>query len=404
MADITIGFVPRDRFCKAAESLTSILEFTERPFHLVVVDTGAPPVIRQAVDELLLGQARATVLRPDGTISSNRARNIVIGQTTTEFLCLIENDCIVEPGWLEYLHAACVDHPADVVAPLLFEPRGAASKVHFDDRLGSIRRQQGGKLEILSRATPLEADRTAERRPTDFVEMHCLFFRRSVFERIGPFDDAQHGSRAEVDLSLALWVAGVPTVLEPRSRVTFLAPPPVHPDERDHYLRYWDLDGASADHRAIEARWNLVECPSAIGFVKGRRRLAEETPDVQLRRRADDVAAVDLIAREIDRYVPEDDTLILVDEAQWVAGDVVGARRAFPFLEHDGQYWGAPTDDATAISEFERLRRSGASFIVFGWPAFWWLDHYQGFSSHLRSNFHCVLRNERVLIFDLRRG
>ena len=77
-----------------------------------------------------------------------------------------------------------------------------------------------------------------------------------------------------------------------------------------------------------------------------------------------------------------------------------GSTSCVSFLEHDGHYRGAPTDDATAISEFERLRRSGASFIVFGWPAFWWLDHYQGFSRHLRSNFHCVLRNERVT--DLR--
>jgi hypothetical protein len=39
---------------------------------------------------------------------------------------------------------------------------------------------------------------------------------------------------------------------------------------------------------------------------------------------------------------------------------------------------------------------------VFGWPAFWWLDHYAAFHRHLRERFRCVLRNERLVVFDLR--
>ena len=67
-----------------------------------------------------------------------------------------------------------------------------------------------------------------------------------------------------------------------------------------------------------------------------------------------------------------------------------------------GQYWGAPPDDATAIKELERLQRSGASFMVFAWPAFWWFDHYPGLCEHLRSKFRCVLENERLVALDLR--
>jgi hypothetical protein len=73
-----------------------------------------------------------------------------------------------------------------------------------------------------------------------------------------------------------------------------------------------------------------------------------------------------------------------------------------PFLERNGQFYGPPSDDATAISELERLRVAGASFIAFAWPAFWWLDYYSGLHQHLRSNFRCVLENDRVVLFDLR--
>ena len=48
------------------------------------------------------------------------------------------------------------------------------------------------------------------------------------------------------------------------------------------------------------------------------------------------------------------------------------------------------------------MRGEGAGFVVFAWPAFWWLDCYPRLRSHLRSNFPCVLQNDRLIVFDLR--
>jgi hypothetical protein len=90
-----------------------------------------------------------------------------------------------------------------------------------------------------------------------------------------------------------------------------------------------------------------------------------------------------------------------VDENQWGASPLTD-RRAIPFLEQDGQYWGRPEDDETAIRELERLRLAGPAFLAVGWPAFWWLDFYTAWHRHLRSNFRCVLENERLVVFDLR--
>jgi predicted O-methyltransferase YrrM len=106
--------------------------------------------------------------------------------------------------------------------------------------------------------------------------------------------------------------------------------------------------------------------------------------------------------REITPIIPPGDMFILVDGGQWGDDGVVSDRRHVPFIEHEGQYWGPPPDGATAIRELERLRRAGAGFIVFVWPAFWWLDHYTEFHCHLRSKFRCVLDNDRVVMFDLR--
>ena len=108
-----------------------------------------------------------------------------------------------------------------------------------------------------------------------------------------------------------------------------------------------------------------------------------------------------LAAQEIRALVPREETLILVDEDRW-GDEAITGRHIIPFLEQAGQYWGPPPNDDTAIGEFERLRKSGASFIVFAWPAFWWLDYYSGLRQHLLSQFRRVLENERLVVFDLR--
>jgi len=104
----------------------------------------------------------------------------------------------------------------------------------------------------------------------------------------------------------------------------------------------------------------------------------------------------------IAALIPPGDTLILVDGNRWGINKVIAGRRVIPFLERNGEYWGSPPDDQNAISELERLRQSGANFIVFGWPSVWWLDYYSGFALHLYSGFRCVLQSPKLVVFDLR--
>lgn len=106
------------------------------------------------------------------------------------------------------------------------------------------------------------------------------------------------------------------------------------------------------------------------------------------------------VAEDIDALIPTDVPFVLVDDDNLGMRPGPG-RRPIPFLERDGNWWGAPADDRTAIAELERLRESGARFLVFAWPGFWWLDHYRGFADYVETRFERVVATEDLLIFDL---
>ena len=105
---------------------------------------------------------------------------------------------------------------------------------------------------------------------------------------------------------------------------------------------------------------------------------------------------------EVTRVIPALSTFILVDEDQFATNGTFAGGRAIPFVEQDGAFYGLPTDDEQAISELERLRAHGASFVVFVPPTFWWLDYFVGLRHFLRTRFTCRMATEHLIVFDLR--
>jgi glycosyltransferase involved in cell wall biosynthesis len=105
---------------------------------------------------------------------------------------------------------------------------------------------------------------------------------------------------------------------------------------------------------------------------------------------------------EIKALVAENNSFILLDENHLSLSNEIAGRKIIPFVEKDGVYWGLPPTDFDAIEEIEKQKHNGATHIFIGWTTFWWLDHYKEMNNYLKSNYRCVLNNERLIAFDLR--
>jgi serine/threonine protein kinase len=174
--------------------------------------------------------------------------------------------------------------------------------------------------------------------------------------------------------------------------------------EPEASLRIKDLNAL----RILFASAPMVGTERAAGTEAYRQVIAQLLEQIskrnqQLKRSAQDewLHEIYLMTQDLASVIPLGTSFILVDDDE-LRDECTTGGWAIPFLEEAGDYGGAPEDDETAIRELERLRALGAGFLVFAWPAFWWLEYYAEFHRYLRSTYRCLLENERVVIFDLR--
>jgi SAM-dependent methyltransferase len=101
---------------------------------------------------------------------------------------------------------------------------------------------------------------------------------------------------------------------------------------------------------------------------------------------------------ELLTVTPEGAHILLVDNALFGELPPIG-RVVEPFPQRGGVYGGPPSDSQAAMEELKSRVAEGADTIAFGWPAFWWLEHYGEFASYVREHFNETLHNQRWVVF-----
>ncbi len=274
---VTIGIVQRERFSVTRESLESLYASTSVPFELINVDAGSPRHVRRYLESQASARGMQLIQRPR-YISPNSARNLVLARATTPYLVLADNDVIFAPGWLDALLACADATGADVVTPLICIGRPVHTRIHVAGGQTTIL-EEGGvrRFKEVQRfeGTPVASVRDRlVREPTELAEFHCVFVRRSLFDRIGPFDEALLSMSEHLDFSLTVRHAGGSILFEPRALVTYQAPPPVALTDVPYYTLRWSDAWNIASEQHFHRKWDLTYDDHVVRFGVYHRRLA----------------------------------------------------------------------------------------------------------------------------------
>ncbi|HLH28890.1 MAG TPA: glycosyltransferase family 2 protein, partial [Acidimicrobiales bacterium] len=183
---------------------------TAASYELIIVDNASPP----ETIELLRSIDDATVIFNDRNVGFGPGANQGALHATGTYVCILNSDAFVEPGWLPPLIEALEQDPtAGAAVPRL---------LHIDGRLQEAGGVVGcdGSTRALGDGDDPEALPYRFRRYADYGSAACLVMRRRVFAEVGGFDPAYPlGYCEDVDLCFALGERGLKTVYEPRSRV-----------------------------------------------------------------------------------------------------------------------------------------------------------------------------------------
>jgi len=85
---------------------------------------------------------------------------------------------------------------------------------------------------------------------------------------------------------------------------------------------------------------------------------------------------------ELNKITANDALIVAVDGGN-PAIFYYAKRKGWHFLEQNGVYGGNPKNSQRAISDLERLRRQGATHLVFTTNTFWWSQSYPELTQHL---------------------
>lgn len=265
LPNVAIVVIQRERYSPTLGCLSQLLRVTRYPFHLIYVDGNSPPPIHDYLQRMAKRHFNLKLIRLDRHLRVNEARNYALAMLPeVDYVLFLDNDVLVEPGWLERLVNAATQEQADLVTPLVLEgpSQTEAQQVHIAGLQLSLVSQADGRR-CLAQQQPLHHQPLPTwpllRKVCDGTESHCFLVRRDRLAtlRFDPLVDEPFGY---LDLSLQLQQQGLKVVLEPGARVTFLNPrfdPRFEPSDLPLHCFRWNERSLQETRGYMVCKWNL---------------------------------------------------------------------------------------------------------------------------------------------------
>ncbi len=225
MPKVTLIVGPRERFSYTQACLDSIYQNTDYPFDLVFVDVCSPKPVARYINQKAKEKS-FKVIRTQRYISPNQARNVglryVLKKADSQYVVFIENDVIVQKGWLTKLLLCAEETGAAVVGPLtcigqpvhqVIHNAGGRSYIKKDEKQGQPRRRIKQSAFLTGKAVA-EVPTELRRIQCDYVEFHCMLastvlFETDTFQKTGGLlDEGMMATREHIDFCFMVTEAG----------------------------------------------------------------------------------------------------------------------------------------------------------------------------------------------------
>ena len=349
--------------------IESVLACTEYPgYELIVVDNASSDGTPEYLRELSNANPQVRVVLNSHNAGFARACNQGAALAEGDVLVLLNDDTLVNPGWLPRLIAPLRD-------PQIGLCGAVTNRIGNEAEIPTSYRTWGEMLEFARERARTHAEVASD---IGTVTMFCLAVRRDAFERIGPLDQ--------------------------RFEVGMLEDDDYSRRARDAGYRLVCAEDAFVHHFGETSFGKLVPTGRYGELLEENKRRFEEKwgePWQPYQRRADpDYEGLrDRIRELVADAIPAEATVLVVSK-----GDVelleLGGRRTRHFPEAEDGTWAGhhPADSSEAVATLEAMRADGGEFIVFPRTGMWWLQYYGGLQEHLERSYDAVVRDEDVCV------
>jgi GT2 family glycosyltransferase len=261
----TVVVAPRDAYEHNLRCFDRLLECTPAPRRIVYVDGGSPEPL---ASELAARAAAADValLRTERVLTGNEGRNLGLELARAgdepPWVAFVDNDALVEPGWLEGLCACGEATGAAAVMPLicigpperqLVHATGGRSAI-VDDGEGHRRFEESHPH--MNAAVDPTRDQLVRAR-CEMIELHCVLVRSDVLRQVTPLDEGLRSLMEHTDLGLALRELGGETWFEPAVKISYLPPTKLRGDGRRYYVARWSDEWNEVSVGRFREKWQL---------------------------------------------------------------------------------------------------------------------------------------------------
>jgi GT2 family glycosyltransferase len=210
-----------------AQVLDAVAANTTLPYELVLVDNGTTEETR----EYLAGIDEARVVRPEQNLGFGVGHDAAANVARAPYLCLLNSDAIVPPGWLDALIAPLRDDPSvGVTVPVYVYPDGRLQEA------GAAVEPSGQVIAFGRFDDPSDPKyRLSGRVP--FASAACVVLRSAQFRAAGGFDP-RYGLvyYEDVDLVFALLASGLHVELVADVRVVHVQGASSAPEDAERRL------------------------------------------------------------------------------------------------------------------------------------------------------------------------